>query len=62
MQVGLRSAVSIGAVVKHGIIIGDDCVIGANSYVNQNLSKNQVAYGSPAKPVKLRNQGDPYLK
>jgi sugar O-acyltransferase (sialic acid O-acetyltransferase NeuD family) len=61
VQIGLRSAVSIGATIKHGLKIGDDSVVGANSYLNKDLPNNQVAYGTPAKPVRTRNIGDPYL-
>lgn len=59
--VGTRSAVSIGATVKHGVSIGDDCVIGANSYLNRDLSACHVAYGTPARIIRVRNVGDPYL-
>ncbi|QWE02844.1 acetyltransferase [Polynucleobacter sp. JS-JIR-II-b4] len=62
VEIGLRSAISIGAIIKHGLKIGSDCVIGANSYLNQDLPSNQVAYGTPAKQVRSRLEGDPYLK
>lgn len=61
VEIGVRSAVSIGAVIKHGIKIGDDCVVGANSYVNTDLPNNLVAYGTPARHVRSRSIGDPYL-
>ncbi len=61
VKVGLRSAVSIGAVVKHGIVLGDDVVVGANSYVNKLIEDNVVAYGTPCKKVRTRNKGDVYL-
>ena len=62
VKVGYRSAISIGAVVKQGLQIGDDCVLGANSYLNKNLSNNKIAYGNPAKEVRDRAIGDEYLK
>lgn len=62
VSIGKRSVISIGATVKHGIEIGDDSVLGAHSYLNKNLSSNQVAYGSPAKVVRGRRFDDPYLK
>ena len=62
VEIGLRSAISIGAVIKHGLKIGDDSVVGANSYLNKDLSNNQVAYGTPAKQVRVRKVGDGYLK
>jgi sugar O-acyltransferase (sialic acid O-acetyltransferase NeuD family) len=60
--IGLRSVVSLGAKIKHGIRVGDDSIVGANSYLNKDLPNNQVAYGIPAKQVRARNLGDPYLK
>jgi sugar O-acyltransferase (sialic acid O-acetyltransferase NeuD family) len=62
VSIGLRSAISIGAVIKNDIIIGQDSVIGANSYVNRAVPANVIAYGSPAKIIRSRNPGDPYFK
>ncbi|QWD76442.1 acetyltransferase [Polynucleobacter sp. MWH-UH24A] len=60
--IGQRSAISIGATIKHGLKIGDDCVIGANSYLNKDLPNNQVVYGSPAKQIRAHKIGDAYLR
>ena len=60
-KVGNRSAVCIGATIKHGISIGSDCVIGAMSYLNKDLSDQQTAYGVPAKVISKRAVGEPYL-
>lgn len=54
VKIGVRSAVSIGATVKNGILIGDDVVIGANSYVDKAFGSNLVAYGTPCKFVRER--------
>ncbi|WP_205664974.1 NeuD/PglB/VioB family sugar acetyltransferase [Tsuneonella suprasediminis] len=62
VHIGTRSAVSIGANIKHGINIGSDVVIGANSYVNTTIDDNIVAYGSPCKKVRSRKKGTPYLR
>ncbi len=62
VSIGLRTAISIGATIKHGIKIGNDCVVGANSYLNRDLPSNLVAYGTPAKQVRTRATGDAYLK
>ena len=62
VKIGYRSAISIGAVVKHGLKIGDDSVLGGNSYLNKDLSNNCVAYGTPAKVIRSRKNGDAYLK
>jgi sugar O-acyltransferase (sialic acid O-acetyltransferase NeuD family) len=61
VNIGVRTAVSIGAIIKHGISIGDDVVIGANSYVDKAIGNNIVAYGSPCKVVRTRIKGDSYL-
>ena len=61
VKIGVRSAVSIGATIKHGILLGDDVVIGANSYVNKAVADEVVAYGTPCKKVRARIKGDPYL-
>ena len=44
VKIGLSSAMSIDAIVKHGIVIGDNVVVGANSYVNKTVESNVVAY------------------
>lgn len=61
VKIGNRSAVCIGATIKHGISIGSDCVIGAMSYLNKDLRDQQTAYGVPAKVVRKRAVGEPYL-
>ena len=61
VDIGKRSAISIGAVIKHGVNIGDDAVIGANSYVNRSIESGVVAYGSPAVIVRKRKKEDSYL-
>lgn len=61
VKIGYRSAISIGAVIKHGITIGQDTVLGGNSYLNQNLGDEVLAYGSPAKVIRERKAGDRYL-
>lgn len=61
VHLGERAAVSIGATVKHGVTIGADSVVGANSYVNRDVPGHHVVYGTPARTVRRRNTGDPYL-
>ena len=56
-----RSAISIGTAIKHGISIGSDAVIGANSYVNNDLASGSIYYGTPAKFVEYREPYDNYL-
>ena len=60
-HVGTFSAVSIGAILKHGVSIGPDSVVGAGSLVLTDIEANVVAYGSPARIVRMRSRGDKYL-
>ena len=59
--IGCRSAISIGAVIKNGLKIGSDALIGASSYVNINIPSNYLAYGTPAKIIRRREVGEKYL-
>lgn len=61
VTLGLRSAISIGTIIKHGIKIGDDSIIGASSFLNMDISKNKVVYGMPAKIIRTREVGESYL-
>ncbi len=62
VRIGRRSAVSIGATVRHKLTIGEDSVVGAHSYLNRDLQGNVVAYGIPARVVRARSAGDPYIE
>jgi sugar O-acyltransferase (sialic acid O-acetyltransferase NeuD family) len=60
-HIGKHAAVSIGAVLRHGIVIGEHSVVGAGSVVLGAVEAFSVAYGSPAKKVRDRLPGDKYL-
>jgi sugar O-acyltransferase (sialic acid O-acetyltransferase NeuD family) len=57
VQIGVGSCVCIGAVT-----IGDYTVVGAGSLLLNNLPDCVVAYGVPARIIRRRAPGDPYLK
>ena len=61
LKIGARTAIGIGALIKHGITVGGDTVIGANSYVHTDLAGNVVAFGSPSRVVRPREPNEPYL-
>lgn len=61
VQVGKLSAVSIGATIKHGLRIGKNSVLGAGGVLLRDLPGNQVAYGVPAKVIRVREDGEKYL-
>ncbi len=60
-KIGSFSAIGIGAVLVHGVNIGEHTVIGAGSTVLGNISTLSVAFGTPAKTVRSRKPGDKYL-
>ena len=62
VSIGSRSNVAISATVTNGISIGNDTIVGANSFLSDSLPNNVVAYGTPAKIVRQRKSDDPYLK
>lgn len=54
--VGDYSIITVHCVVLPGIVIGKNCMIGANSVVSKNLDDYSFAIGSPAKVVRdIRN-------
>lgn len=61
VHLGEASAVCLGARVLHGIRIGADVVVGAAALVLHDLPDGCVAYGTPARVVRRRRRGDPYL-
>ena len=60
-RVGEYSAVGIGAVLSHGVSVGAHAVVGAGSTVLRPVPDAVVAYGSPARVVRTRRPGEPYL-
>ncbi|QXP55246.1 CatB-related O-acetyltransferase [Cellulophaga sp. HaHa_2_95] len=46
--------IAAGCVIKQGVTIGDGAVIGAMSFVNQDVPENSIYFGSPAKFYKER--------
>lgn len=60
-RIGQYSAISIGAVLRHGVTIGEHTVIGAGALVLNDIDAYSVAYGSPARRVRSRAAGEPYL-
>ena len=61
VEIGFRSAVGIGAAIKHGVVMGDDTLVGAKSYLNPDLPGGVIAYERPAKVIRTRSPGEPYL-
>lgn len=51
-EIGNHTFIGIGAKVMPGCIIGNNCVIGANSVVTKSIPDNCMAVGIPAKIIK----------
>lgn len=48
-EIGKNVFIGTNCVIHHGITIGDNCILGALSYVNKNVPSNEVWFGNPAK-------------
>lgn len=62
VQIGAYSVVAIGAIILHDIKIGEHTVIGAGATVIRDVPDHVVAYGVPARVIRPRKPGDPYLR
>ncbi|WP_316569281.1 acetyltransferase [Neobacillus sp. YIM B06451] len=61
VTVGDHSTVSLGANVIHNITIGEHTVVGAGSTVLKNIGAYAVAYGTPARKIRVRAEDETYL-
>lgn len=52
--IGNNCVVSTGAKILGGLMVGDNCIIGANSVVLTDIPSNSVAVGVPARVIKRR--------
>ena len=61
VELGFLSNISLGALVKNKVTIGNNSIVGAGSLLLENLGDHAVAYGHPAKFIRNREPGEPYL-
>ncbi|MFL2754511.1 MAG: acetyltransferase [Gammaproteobacteria bacterium] len=61
VEVGEYSVIGIGATVKNNVSISYNCIIGANSFINNDTKSNSVYYGTPAKFIRNHELGGEYL-
>lgn len=61
VRIGAFAAVCQGANVIHGRTVGAHTVVGAGATVLRDLPPCAVAYGTPARVIRQRKQGEPYL-
>ncbi len=52
---GDNVVVFAGSVIVGGVKVGDNSIIGANSFVNDNVPPNSFVAGSPARVIKRLN-------
>jgi sugar O-acyltransferase (sialic acid O-acetyltransferase NeuD family) len=62
VEIGAFTAVGIGATVSNSLCIGPHSVIGAGATVLEDIGSHVVAYGTPAKVVRGRAEGEAYIK
>jgi sugar O-acyltransferase (sialic acid O-acetyltransferase NeuD family) len=61
LRLGSGAAISLGTQVIENVCIGSWSVVGAGSLVLGEIPDNVVAYGSPARIIRNRRAGEPYL-
>lgn len=61
VTIGENSHLGIGSIVKHGVKIGKNTVIGGNSFVNKKCLNNFLYFGVPVKQIRKRKINENYL-
>lgn len=61
VKIGNLSAIGLGANLIHGLTIGECTVIGAGATVLKDFGDKLVAYGSPARKIRSREESEKYL-
>ena len=61
VELGDFAAVTLGVTVFDRTKIGRNSVVGAGSLVVKDLPENVLAYGNPAKIIRLREDGEKFL-
>jgi sugar O-acyltransferase (sialic acid O-acetyltransferase NeuD family) len=59
---GGGSAITLGCTIFDRVTIGSNTVVGSGSLVTKNLANNGLYYGSPAKFIRFRSEGEKFLK
>jgi sugar O-acyltransferase (sialic acid O-acetyltransferase NeuD family) len=62
VSIGKYSAITLGVTIMDRVNIGENTVVGSNSLVTKDLPDNVLAYGNPAKIIRLRKPGEKFLK
>jgi acetyltransferase-like isoleucine patch superfamily enzyme len=62
VTIGEFSAITLSVTVHDRLEIGAHTVVGSCSLVTKDLPGHVVAYGQPAKVIRSRQEGEPYLR
>ena len=57
IHIGDGTWIGQNVIVAPGVTIDKNVVIGANSFVNKSIPSQSIAVGSPAKVIKMWNDG-----
>jgi sugar O-acyltransferase (sialic acid O-acetyltransferase NeuD family) len=61
VELGEFGVIALSAGVLHGRRVGAHAVLGAGAIATRDIPDFAVAYGTPARVVRMRNAGDKYL-
>jgi sugar O-acyltransferase (sialic acid O-acetyltransferase NeuD family) len=61
VTIGAVTAIGIGANILHGMTIGAHTVIGSGALVLEPIPPKCIAFGVPARVIRKREEGEPYL-
>lgn len=50
-KVGNKCFIGPQSIIQNGVVIGDCCVVGANSFVNKNIEPYSIVAGTPARKI-----------
>ena len=59
ITIGDHAWIAAGAVVTSGVTVGARAVVAANSVVTEDVAPDTLVAGSPAKPVRTLDVGEP---